>query len=39
MNEHYTKLSPIDMEIISEAEKKLASGSLTVRKGRNRWEC
>ena len=27
MNEHYTKLSPIDMEILSEAEKKLASST------------
>ena len=27
MNEDYTKLSPIDMEILSEAEKKLASST------------
>ena len=42
MNEHYTKLSPIDMEILSEAEKKLASstgktvGSLTAKVSKNR---
>ncbi len=27
MNEHYARLSPIDMEIISKAEKKLASST------------